>query len=493
MLLLQETPQIDTGVIQDLARRLYLGKYSLVDFRRGFIPDEKDVEAAPFHHEISRIMLDEDRNFAIKGFRECAKTQYVIRAHTLHRLVYPDPKCRYIIFVLANQTLASRRLKEIKDQYLTNPQLCGNLVRVVVDNMESFEAVVMDENGHPIGVRIEAYGKGASVRGATHNGRRPDLVVLDDPQDLEDSLSETTLDKDWLWFQSDIKFLGKHTRIFLIGNNLGSKCIVERVFGNPEELNFTTVKIPIMDSRENPLWPSQFPIDFILKERADHAALGSLDIWYRERLCECISPDTQVFDQTNFRYYDIREIEKNLSTWSIFTTVDLAISTKETADFTAIVTVAVSEDGFWHVLDVDYGRYNPTQTIEAIFRAVMKWDPQCVGVETVQYQAALSHFLEKEMPRRNRFFRIEPLASSKKKELRIKMLQPRFATRSILFPRGASWVPEMESELLNFTADGKTQLHDDLIDALAYVEQLAAPVSKRGSYEAVEAPIAGSQ
>jgi predicted phage terminase large subunit-like protein len=111
----------------------------------------------------------------------------------------------------------------------------------------------------------------------------------------------------------------------------------------------------------------------------------------------------------------------------------------------------------------------------------------------VQYQAALSHFLEKEMPRRNRFFRIEPLASSKKKELRIKMLQPRFATRSILFPRGASWVPEMESELLNFTADGKTQLHDDLIDALAYVEQLAAPVSKRGSHEAVEAPIAGSQ
>jgi predicted phage terminase large subunit-like protein len=486
---------VDVEAVQDLARRLYLGKFSLVSFRKGFFPDEKDVEPAWYHHEISDILLNGDTNFAIEGFRECAKTQYVIRAHTLHRLVYPRWDCRYILFILSNQTLASARLKEIRDEYLNNKELSSNLVEKRVDNGQAFEVVVMDEEGVHRDIRIEAYGKGASVRGATHAGRRPDIVIIDDPQDLEDSMSESTLDKDWIWFQSDIKYLGKNTRIFAIGNNLGAKCIMERIFANPNELGFTTMKIPIMDATDCPNWPAMFPLERVLDEREKSASMGSLDVWYRERMCECISPDTQVFEQEFFRYYEPREIQGSLGKWDVYVTVDLAISQKETADYTAIVAVAVDPDGNWFVLDVDYGRYDPTETMDSIFRMVDKWEPLCVGLETVQYQAAMRHFLEKEMPRRGRFFRVEPLASHAKKAIRIHMLQPRFALRTVLFPRGAGWIPEMEGELLNFTPDGARSLHDDLIDALAYMEQLVKPgvVRRRGARSAVDFPIAGSQ
>ncbi|MBQ3446162.1 MAG: hypothetical protein IJG37_00780, partial [Synergistaceae bacterium] len=83
---------------------------------------------------------------------------------------------------------------------------------------------------------------------------------------------------------------------------------------------------------------------------------------------------------------------------------------------------------------------------------------------------ALMHFLEKEMPQRGIFFRITPLKAGKSKELRIDTLQPRFAVGSVWFKSGAVWLSEIESELLAYPHGAR----DDVIDALAYVEQVAA-------------------
>jgi hypothetical protein len=52
------------------------------------------------------------------------------------------------------------------------------------------------------------------------------------------------------------------------------------------------------------------------------------------------------------------------------------------------------------------------------------------------------------------------------------MMQPRFRAHTIFFAEGAPWLAELESELLAFTMEGTKGLHDDLIDALAYYEQM---------------------
>ena len=183
-------------------------------------------------------------------------------------------------------------------------------------------------------------------------------------------------------------------------------------------------------------------------------------------MCECISPDSQKFKREYFRYYDKAP---SLQSMNVYTTVDLAISQKVNADYSAIVTIGVNSAGHWFVLDVEYGRYDPTTTIDAIFSAVRKWRPLSVGIETVAYQAALQHFLEKEMPRRGIFFRITPLKAEKKKEIRIDAIQPRFAVGTVWFKRNAGWLEKIESELLSYPHGA----HDDVIDALAYMEQLA--------------------
>ena len=414
-------------------------------------------------------------------------TGLVLRGYPLHCLTYPKKSTQYIVFIMANQTLASKRLKEIEDEWLNNELLSMNLVRVVEQSEKGFEVRVKDEHGEEMWVRFEAYGKGSSVRGLNMHDHRPDIVLIDDPQDTEDAKSDTVQEKDWEWFLSDVLFLGRKTRIFMIGNNLGEKCLIERVIDNQKDLKFTGVRVPILDAEGNSVWPERWSTEEIMAERESFRRIGNLDIWEREKMCIAISPETQLFKKEYFKYYKPEQLDTK--DMNIFTTVDLAISQKETADYTVVCTVGVNSDNHWFLLDMKYGRFDPSSTIDAIFEAVVRYKPVYVGMEKVAYQAALSHFVEKEMPKRNVWFTVKDLEAKEKKEERIKAIQPRFKAGTVWFPMGASFLGELEGELLAFPKS----LHDDLIDALAYQDQIYfAPVS---SYEKVvsdEIPFAGS-
>lgn len=444
---------------------------SLLAFREAYFPARDDVKPAPFHEIWSDILLRGKGHFAIEAFRESAKTQIVIRANLLHALAYPMDGREYIIIICATQRTASKKLTEVSRELQAMPEIMGSISKIREDSGLALEVVHMD--GHV--TRIEAYGKGAAVRGLSWGSKRPDLIIIDDPQDEEDARSETVTATDWEWFLSDVLFLGQSSRIFLIGNNLGERCIIEQIMRSPSDLNFTAARMPILTQDGTSAWPDKWPLDKIRDERESFARLGQLDIWYRNKMCQCISPDSQKFKREYFRYYELADVK--LDSLNVYTSVDLAISNKAGADYSAIVTVGVNSDGHWLVLDVEYGRYDPTTTMDAIFSAVSKWRPLAVGIECVAYQAALQHFLEKEMPKRGQFFRIQPLKAQTKKELRIDALQPRFAVCSVWFKARSPWLEKIESELLAYPHGA----HDDVIDALAYMEQMMNEPTSSGT------------
>lgn len=469
-------------------------KEDLMLFRRVFLPVEDEVETPEFQEQWGNILLHGKNHYAIEGFRNSGKTGVVLRAYPLHCLVYPSKDTQYVVFIMSNQTAASKRLKEIEDEYMNNELFSMNLIRVVERSEKAFEVVLKHpdfEDG--MWVRFEAYGKGASVRGLNIHDKRPDIILIDDPQDVEDSRSDTVQNNDYDWFLSDVYFLGKKTktgkssRIFFIGNNLGEKCLIEQVISNKDELNFMAVRIPILDIEGNSAWPERWTSDEIIAERDSFRRMGKLDIWEREKMCIAISPETQLFKKEYFKYFKPEVLDR--SNMNVFTTVDLAISQKETADYTAVCTIAVNSENHWFVLDLQFGRWDPSKTMDTVFDAVVRYKPVYVGMEKVAYQAALSHFIEKEMPKRNVWFTVKDLEAKEKKEERIKAIQPRFKAGTVWFPMGASFLGELEGELLAFPKS----LHDDLIDALAYEDQIYfAPV---GSYEQVgtdDIPLAGS-
>jgi len=477
----------EVSEIEMIAKAYELGEKSIIDFRRLFLPSDDDVEPAWFHYKWDKILREGNKHYAIEAFRESAKSQIVIRGFSLYRLVYPVLHQSYIVLLKANQTEASKKLKEVSTEYQTNPWLCSNLVKINEDNGRAFDLDVKDKHGKVINIRIEAYGKGASIRGISYFNKRPHIIIADDLQDLKDSQSETIQKDDWNWFTSDVIFLGKRTRIFMIGNNLGSACLIERVADGAKSLKFEFDRIPILDATGKSNWETFWSTESIFEEREGYRKEGLISNWTREKMCIAVAPEKQIFKKEYFKYYNLKDLD--LTKLSVYTIVDLAISQSDKADFTSICTIGVNTENHWFILDIDYERYNPSEQVDHVFNAVRKWKPICVGVEKVAYQASFEHYLYKEMPMRNVFFRIQPLEHAKKKEVRIETMQPRFVAGTVWFPYEAMFLAELEQELLTFPKC----LHDDLIDSLAYMEQIALPpVGGWGSSSDIDIPYAGA-
>jgi len=482
---------MEQSIKQELIKRTKMSTKDLVTFRHLILINSGDNVAPPeFHFTWSEILLNETENFAIEGFRESAKGQIVLRAFPLYALRYPSKRYDYIVIIKQNKDLASAKLLEIENEYLTNPALNSNLVEVKQKSASVFSVDVRDAKGKVFNVRFEVYGKGSSIRGLANVDRRPKIVLIDDPQDTEDAKSDTVLDNDWRWFLSDVKFLGQYSRIFLIGNNLGEKCILERVLANAKTLEFKTMKVAILNNDGFPSWPQKYDVKMIEKEKKAFRDLGQIDVWMRERMCEATSPETRIFDLKDIIRYAPMYMENIISDCNIFVTVDPASSPDKTACYRAMVVNCITKDNRWIIVDVPFGRWKSDEFIDKMFDVVTKWTPFLGGrrripmcIEKGHFKQVLEPFIYKEMQRRNIFFDIKPVEHAKagSKLERVKMLSPIFKAHTIYFPDEAPWLAEMESELNGVTQDGFKSLFVDLIDALSMQIQVANPPVKARS------------
>ena len=139
-------------------------------------------------------------------------------------------------------------------------------------------------------------------------------------------------------------------------------------------------------------------------------------------------------------------------------------------DETAIAVVKVSHNG-WFVKDIIHGRWDLGQTAAKIFNVVRDYRPVSVGIERgIAKQAVMSPLMDL-MKQYGRFFRVEELTHGNKKKTDRVMwaLQGRFENGVITLNKG-SWNERFLDQLFQFP-DPLT--HDDLVDALAYLDQLA--------------------
>lgn len=139
-------------------------------------------------------------------------------------------------------------------------------------------------------------------------------------------------------------------------------------------------------------------------------------------------------------------------------------------DQTAIAIVKANTDGWW-IADIIYGRWDIKKTAKKIFEAVENYKPIAVGIEKGALKNAVIPYLTDLMKSKQRFFRVEELThGNKKKTDRIVWaLQGRFEHGQIQLSEG-EWNTEFMDQLFQFP---NPLVHDDLVDALAYIDQLA--------------------
>ncbi len=140
-------------------------------------------------------------------------------------------------------------------------------------------------------------------------------------------------------------------------------------------------------------------------------------------------------------------------------------------DETAIAVVNVDGRGFWTVLDIIHGRWTLAETSDRIFGACLKYNPLRVGIERGIAQQALLPTLQDTMRKTGRFVNIELLTHGNARKIdRVTWaLQGRLENEQIEFMEG-DYVPHIIDQLSQFP---NSKTHDDLVDALAYITQLA--------------------
>lgn len=142
--------------------------------------------------------------------------------------------------------------------------------------------------------------------------------------------------------------------------------------------------------------------------------------------------------------------------------VDLAISKKTDADYTAAVILGKHQDNV-HIVHASRTRAGFQGSVDFIRALAMRYKPAIIAIESVQYQAAVVEQLLRDSTL--------PIVGIKPDKDKL----TRFLPLAVRYEQGLVWhasgLEEYEDELLSFPV-GR---HDDLVDAAAYAyNQLSA-------------------
>jgi hypothetical protein len=164
-------------------------------------------------------------------------------------------------------------------------------------------------------------------------------------------------------------------------------------------------------------------------------------------------------------------------TYSCFMAVDCAgfeevnQNKKSRLDQTAIAIVYVTDEGKWWVKKIEYGRWNVRETAVRILKCIRDFKPMQIGIERGTTFNAVMPYLSDLMRKNNIYAHIEQLShgNQSKNDRIIWALQGLFEHGRITLNEEGNW-DEFIDEFLMFPT---SNIHDDLIDALADIAQMA--------------------
>jgi predicted phage terminase large subunit-like protein len=224
--------------------------------------------------------------------------------------------------------------------------------------------------------------------------------------------------------------------------------------------HFTSFDNPLLDPEEvetakNSMSNFAFRQEFMASFEAPQSEI------FKDEWIKVADEDEEPMHGTYFMAVDLagfEDVAKNAS------------NKKKHLDQTAISVVKVHEDGWW-VEKIDCGRWDIKETANRILRLAKEYEIQVVGIEKGALKNAVLPYLQELMLKYGVYPRIEELThGNKKKSDRIVWsLQGRFERGRIVLKEG-DWVREFKDQLLNFPTNG---VHDDMIDSLSYIDQLA--------------------
>ena len=489
-------------------------------FARFFFPHYCTTEWNQFHKDRFESYVYGQRKIrrATAAPRGAAKSTMVTLIEAIHDVCYG---LENFILVLSSTTpLANKKLKDIRNEILTNDLLCAVYgLRFPRKKAGESEFLLLSNAGKTY---FAALGRGSEVRGIRYNQHRPTKIICDDVEFSEEVYNEKSRRKTEDWFNEDVSKCGDPTKtsIEFVGTVLHKDSLLSKLLNKPTYDSKKYKAILSWSERED-LWNQWRKIyhnientkrkeeaeKFFIENRTEMLK-GTSVMWeqredyyahmvdmeeigrrsfFKEKQNDPIGSEEPVFE----RIYWYREVEQgfqieetgHIIPWSQLKLNSIAAidpstgkvkSTKgQLGDFTVLLVGYKDPKGRLFVHHDFTKRVSPTRYISAIFDLHDTYKFERMAVETNLYRNLLLPNIIEERKRREEktekdirlaFYDVE---QTENKRERITRLEPKCNNGWILFNRALS------KEFMSQVEDFPHADHDDGPDCLEILWNLA--------------------
>src|SRR3989339_449268 len=295
---------------------------------------------AEFQKDIFRITEDTSNKLAcIVAFRGSAKSTIVTLSYSLWAILGIQQK-KFVVIICQTQAQARQHMMNIRRELENNKLLKSDMgpFQEETGGEWALSSLVFRNTN----ARITVASVEQSIRGMRHYEHRPEVLILDDVEDMNSCKTREGREKTFDWFTREVIPLGDiGTRTIIVGNLLHEDSLMMRLKTKIEskEVRGLFRWYPLVDDDGHCLWPGKFDneekIEDLRRSVANELACQ------QEYLLRIVSDSTRVVFPEWIQYYDAIPKPIKDSNPLIATGGDLAVKDKETSDYTAMVTAEI--------------------------------------------------------------------------------------------------------------------------------------------------------
>ena len=495
---------INTHNVSKAEEELLIAKNDIISFGKLFLPDDFVRSETPwFHYEIVDAIdaMDGDlhkyRNLAVIMPRGHGKT-VITKSDIIRSFCFAEEPLFYG-WVSATQKLAVGYMDYVKTHLEYNEQ-----IKYYFGSMKGRKWTEQDielKNG----CKLISKSNISGIRGGAKLHKRYDLVVLDDFEDENNTLTSESRSKNANMVTAVVApALEPHDgRLRINGTPVHYDSFINNLITNyekaqNEEKEFSWKVMLYKAIRdEQALWHSWFPLSKLTEKKKFYVDSGKPHKFYQEYMMEVQSAEDSIFNMRHVKYwegfykFDETEMmgyihdEGEKIPVSIFAGVDPATdSERRDSDYSVIMVVACDINANIYVLDYIRRRSLPVLGIpgedkkgivDYMFELNNKYSPTLFTIEDTSMSKPIFQALRSEMRRKNDFslrFKEEKPGTKQSKLDRIQEVLAQRMSIGAVRIRASHY--DLQHEILTF---GKRMAHDDTIDSLAYAVKYSHPPS----------------
>ncbi len=311
-------------------------------------------------------------------------------------------------------------------------------------------------------------------RGGALTGRGAHVLILDDPlKDDSEADSATVQEGLRTWYITSARSRLAPGGGVIIVQTLWSLndlplFLLETQDKDPQADRWVVYRYPALATQDEPnrkkgeaLHPDRFDVENLQRTRASYYAMGKSRWWNSLYQQSPVDEEGNFFRRDWIRYYD--KLPEDLN-W--YMGVDYAVSTKNSADHTAITRFGVSKDGDIYLdPEIFHERCTSLTAINQVLKMAKDRKVWQIGSEKGVIENAIGPLFQQRCRELKYYPFVHKLTRSQSKHVYAAVLQGRMQQGKVLFPRTKFVEETLIPELLAFRPDADNK-SDNLIDAM---------------------------